>query len=88
VTVVERVTLEDGRVVDREVRDDARRDVLVGRVVSLSPPRVEIAGRTAPVPVFARAVGVVPVLNDFVLVARVAGPSGERAVVLAVVEVL
>ena len=48
-TVVERRQDDDGRVYDAEVPDNAKREVVVGRVTSLSPPEVTIPGRDQPV---------------------------------------
>lgn len=67
---VERFVDADGVVRDRQVRPDSKRDVAVGRVVSLSPPAVEVPGRGR-VRVHARAVGLTVGVGDWVLCARV-----------------
>ena len=81
VVTVERVTLSDGRQVDREVRPDGRRDVSVARVVSLSPPAVDVPG-VGVMRVSAITQGLTVVVGDWVFAARVGTPLGERVVVL------
>lgn len=84
----ERIQLSDGRVIESEVRDDAHREVVIGRVVSLSPPMVTVPGRGGPVRVHARAVGLSVGVGDLVLCCRVSTPAGERVVAMMQVEEL
>lgn len=78
----ERVKMSDGRVVDREVRSDAKRESAIARVASLNPPRVNVAGFGS-VQVKAVAAGLTVAVGDWVYASRVGTPKGERVVVLA-----
>jgi len=84
---VETFTDERGRVRQRQLKEDAHREVAVARVVALSPPTVDVPGFGV-LRIHARTVGLVPAVDDWVFVARVGTPKGERAVVLAVVELV
>lgn len=83
----ERVQMSDGRVVDRELKPDAKREIAVGRVTSLKPPSVQVPG-FGRLRVAAVAVGLSVAVGDWVCVARVGTPSGERVVVLAALTML
>lgn len=65
----ERIQLSDGRVVDREVRPDVKRENVIARVVSLSPPTVAAFGGQWRI--HARTAGLSVAVGDFVLVCRV-----------------
>jgi len=86
--IVERVQDNDGRVRHVQVQPDRDRENVVGRVVSLSPPLVDVAWRDKPVRIHARGVGLTVDVGDLVLCCRVSTPAGERAVAMMQVEVL
>lgn len=79
--------MTDGRIVDREMRPDSKRDQGIARVVSLTPPRVALPG-VGDVRVKAVAAGLTVAVGDWVFAARVGTPKGERVVVLAKLTVL
>ena len=80
----ERYINEDGVVVDTEVLPDELREVVVGRVTSLSPPMAKIPSRPDPIRVHARTVGLTVAVNDLVLLCRVE----QGVVAISKVEVL
>jgi len=69
--MIETFVDEQGRVIDRQVMPDEQRELMVAKVVSLSPPSVKIKGRSQPVPIAARLSGVTVQVDDFVLICRV-----------------
>ena len=67
----ERFVNADGVVVETELTPDAVREISVGRVVSLSPPLVQVSDREKPVPIAARFDGLRIAEGDFVAIFRV-----------------
>jgi hypothetical protein len=80
--MIERVELPGGRLIDREIRPDKKREVAVARVATLNPPQVDLAG-FGRVRVTAVTQGLTVAVGDWVFAARVGTPNGERVVVIA-----
>ena len=65
----ERIIDPDGRVIDRQIKPDHQRELVVATVTSLNPPTVEVFGNEWPI--HARIEGVTVQVGDKVLTCRV-----------------
>ena len=69
--LIERHVDAKGYVIDTEAVSAVDREITMGRVVSLSPPLVQVSDREKPVPIAARFDGLRIAEGDFVAIFRV-----------------